>query len=284
MHRLLVCLNGYGNKEDADILANGFVNGFKIEYNGPRVPCEYRNLKSAFDHAEQLSDKIDKEVSLGRFAGPFDCPSLPNLRVSPVGVVPKSDGGWRLITHLSYPEGDSINDGIDQSFCSVHYTSFDKVTDMIIYSLGRSACIAKRDLKSAYRLLPIRVDDFPLLGIKVGSKYYVDKFLPMGLSQSANLFEKFSTFLHWLVSESAKVQTMDHLLDDFIFAGKGNSNSCQVLVDTFESVCNDLGVPIAVEKSVDPTTIMVFLGFEIDTNHMSIRIPIHKTFLTIGSA
>jgi hypothetical protein len=74
----------------------------------------------------------------------------------------------------------------------------------MIYSLGRSAVLAKRDLKSAYRLLPIYPGDFQLLGIKIDNKYFVDKFLPMGLSQSAFLFEKFSTFLQWLVEKRAK--------------------------------------------------------------------------------
>jgi hypothetical protein len=72
--------------------------------------------------------------------------------------VPKSDGGWRMITHLSYPSGASINDGIDNQFCTVQYTSFDKVIEMI-YDLGRSALNAKRDLKSAYIILPISGKD-----------------------------------------------------------------------------------------------------------------------------
>lgn len=263
------------DKVDAELLADGFQNGFTIEYAGPRVAFESPNLKSAYDHKTQLLEKINKEISLGRLAGPFDSPPFKNLRVSPVGLVPKSDGGWRMITHLSYPHGTSINDGIDNQFCTVQYTSFDKVTDMI-YSLGRSALIAKRDLKSAYRILPIRVQDYPLLGIKIDNKYYVDKFLPMGLSQSAFLFEKFSTFLHWLVTKRAGESSMDHLLDDFLMAGRKESGICEVLVQIFEDVCKELGVPIAIEKSVNPTTIMVFLGLEIDTNEMSVRIPSHK--------
>jgi hypothetical protein len=31
--------------------------------------------------------KINKEIQLGRLAGPFDKSSFPNLRVSPVGLV-----------------------------------------------------------------------------------------------------------------------------------------------------------------------------------------------------
>ena len=265
----------YPNLEDARILAQGFQQGFTIEYTGNRGAFEARNLKSAYDHQSSLLEKLYKEVDLGRIVGPFEKPPFENLHVSPVGLVPKSDGGWRLITHLSFPEGASINDGIDAKFCSVQYTSFDRVTDMI-YSLGTSALIAKRDLKSAYRIMPIRVEDFPLLGIKVDGKYFVDKFLPMGLSQSAFLFEKFSTFLQWLVEEKTGINSMAHLLDDFLLAGRGDSDTCQSLVNEFEASCRELGVPIAVEKSVDPTTIMVFLGLEIDTNDMSVRIPSHK--------
>lgn len=273
--RLDFYLESYPNREDAVLLSNGFRNGFKIDFVGPRRAQEFRNLKSAYEHTDQLRDKINKELLLGRLAGPFDYPPLPNLHVSPVGIVPKNDGGWRMITHLSYPDGGSINDGIDPGLCSVTYTTFDKVAKMI-YELGQSAYLAKRDLKSAYRILPIHPDDFSLLGIKVEGKYYIDKFLPMGLSQSAYLFEKVSTFLHWLTARKAGVETLDHMLDDFIFAGKRDSDSCWKLVMAFEEVCAELGVPIAVEKSVNPTTTMVFLGLEIDTTEMSIRIPSHR--------
>ena len=45
--------------------------------------------------------------------GPFQNRPISNLRCSPIGVVPKKTGGWRLITHLSYPPSNSVNDYID---------------------------------------------------------------------------------------------------------------------------------------------------------------------------
>ena len=130
--------------------------------------------------------------------GPFDVQPLNNFKISPVGLIPKTDGSWRLITHLSYPPGISVNDGIDNNLCSVTYTTFDKVSQMV-FKLGKGALMAKRDIKSAFRLLPIHPNDFHLLGIKVDGKYYVDTMLPMGLCLSCSLFEKFATFIHWLV-------------------------------------------------------------------------------------
>jgi hypothetical protein len=51
---------------------------------------------------------------------------------------------------------------------------------------------------------------------------------------------------------------MAHLLGDFIFAGGSNSDTFQNLLVTFGAICQDLGVPMATEKSVNPTTIMAF--------------------------
>jgi hypothetical protein len=52
-------------------------------------------------------------------ADPFPTKPISTLRTSPIGIVPKHDGGWRLITHLSYPPGQGVNSFIDQEDCSV---------------------------------------------------------------------------------------------------------------------------------------------------------------------
>ena len=69
---------------------------------------------------------------MGRIAGPFDQRPLPTLRVSPIGLVPKKEPNeFRLIHHLSYPLGSSVNDYIDRQHCSVQYTSFDEAVHMV---------------------------------------------------------------------------------------------------------------------------------------------------------
>lgn len=275
VENLVNLLDKYPNKDDAALLKNGFTNGFRLNYSGNSFQSDVKNLKSAYLHSNELNEKISKELKLGHIIGPFNEPPLDNFKVSPVGLVPKSDGGWRLITHLSYPYGGSVNDGIDDKLCSVSYTSFDKVSQMV-FDLGCGALMAKRDIKSAFRLLPIHPDDFHLLGIKIDGKYYVDRMLPMGLSLSCSLFEKFSTFLHWLVSYKSNLNSLDHYLDDFIFAGGKLSQDCELLVDTFSGICMEIGVPIAEEKSVGPTAILIFLGLELDSITMTIRIPLKK--------
>ncbi|KAG9463655.1 hypothetical protein GDO78_021355 [Eleutherodactylus coqui] len=60
-------------------------------------------------------------------AGPFREPPFPNLHVSPLGLVPKKEAGkFHLIHHLSFPSGESVNDGISKEQAAVSYTSFDR--------------------------------------------------------------------------------------------------------------------------------------------------------------
>ena len=111
----------------------------------------------------------------------------------------------------------------------------------------------------------------------------------MGCSMSCAAFEKFSTFLEWAVKYRSGLDSVVHYLDDFLFAGPKDSPECSMLMQTFRSLCDELGVPLAEEKTVGPTSCLVFLGLEINTSEMAVKIPsdkIHKllfilkTFLT----
>ena len=83
-----------------------------------------KNLKSVTHLQAKVMEKLNKEIKFGRIAGSFSSKPLPTMIVSPVGLVPKAEEGtYRLIQHLSYPEGESINDGIYRSYCTVHYAS-----------------------------------------------------------------------------------------------------------------------------------------------------------------
>ena len=57
--------------------------------------------------------------------------------------------------------------------------------------------MAKTDVKSAFRIIPIHPADYPSLGIRWNNMYYFDRALAMGLSSSCAVFESFSTALEW---------------------------------------------------------------------------------------
>ena len=81
----------------------------------------------------------------GRIAGLFFTRPVSNLRCSPIGVIPKKTGGFRLITHLSFPPNLSVNDFIDEKFTTVKYSYFDNAIDLI-KTLGSNVEIGKRTL------------------------------------------------------------------------------------------------------------------------------------------
>ena len=189
-------LVGYDPRKGSEIL-NGFLYGFPLHYTGTRMPRDAKNLKSARTRPEIVGQKIQAEIEAGRVAGPFDQRPLLNLRVSPLGLVPKKEvGSFRLIHHLSYPSGDSVNDFIDPNLCSVEYTSFDAAVHMI-QDLGQGCLLGKSDISNAFRLLPISPHEFDQLGFYFEGKFYFDKDMPFGCSIACRTWEVFATFCLW---------------------------------------------------------------------------------------
>ncbi|MEW8545793.1 MAG: reverse transcriptase domain-containing protein [Candidatus Thiodiazotropha sp.] len=265
-------LNGY-DQDKATAIFNGFAFGFPLYYSGERSPSESKNLKSANLLPEVVRRKIKGEIDAGRVAGPFDYRPFPTLRVSPLGLVPKKEpGDYRLIHHLSYPSGDSVNDFIDPQLCSVQYTSFDEAIHMV-QDLGVGCLLGKSDIKSAFRLLPVSVLDFDQLGFKFDGKYYFDKSMPFGCSIACQTWELFATFLEFCVARQATVGKLLHYLDDFLFGGKRGTDQCASIMAVFQGKMTLLGVPVASEKTEGPSTKICFLGLEIDSEEMVIRIP-----------
>ncbi|CAJ0929866.1 unnamed protein product [Ranitomeya imitator] len=108
-------------------------------------------------------------------------------------------------------EGRSVNDGIPDDDTAVTYIPFDRAVEMV-RKAGPGALMAKSDIESAFRLLPVHPDCYHLLGAMFEDKYYFDTCLPMGCSISCHYFEMFSTFLEW-VARKLKTDKAIHALN-----------------------------------------------------------------------
>jgi hypothetical protein len=73
--------------------------------------------------------------------------------------------------------------------------------------------------------------------------FYFDKALPFGCSISWATFEKFATFIEWVVRNSCTVGELEHYLDEFLFGGRKNAEHCALMLSTFFSCFNEFGVP-----------------------------------------
>jgi hypothetical protein len=125
------------SKSIINTLISGFSFGFPLHYQGEIKSIESKNLISALQYPKIVDMKLDKELTGNRLAGPFSSPPFNSFCVSPLGLVPKkTPGEFRLIHHLSFPKGVSVNDGIPSEDTSVNYAT---VSDAIrlINTLGR---------------------------------------------------------------------------------------------------------------------------------------------------
>ena len=91
---------------------------------------------------------------------------------------------------------------------------------VILYlTLGPGCFMAKTDLKSAFRLIPVHPDDWNLLGIYWKGQYYVVMYLPFGLRSAPFLFNQLSDALEWILIHNYGVKHVLHILDDFFYRG-----------------------------------------------------------------
>ena len=268
-------LNGYQPLAKAR-LVSGFTFGFHINSFSLSTVTSHKNLKSARMLPNVVESKIAKEVELGRYSGPYHVSPYESSIISPVGVREKKvPGEYRLIHNLSYPyDESSVNASIPREFAQVKYASIDHAVKHIL-DKGRYCFLAKSDIKSAFRIIPVHPDDRHLLGILWNDCYYYDNCLPMGCSSSCQLFEDFSTALHWIMEQHLPEVDIVHVLDDFLFI-TNNYDSCLAALETFTMICKDIGVPLAPEKTVGPEQILPFLGIQLDTVSMAYSLPDDK--------
>ncbi len=198
------------------------------------------------------------------------------MHINRFGVIPKphQPGKWRLITDLSNPKGGSVNDGISRSLCSMAYSSVDQAVQCII-RLGRGAVLAKFDLESAYRAVPVHPQDRMLLGMSWKGKGYVDGALPFGLRSAPKLFTAVTDGLLWIMGRHG-VRNSLHYLDDFLICGPPGSGECGAALQMSLGLCHDLGFRIADHKVDGPSTRIPFLGILIDTEAGVLSLPPDK--------
>ena len=269
-------LESHPNQPWAQPLVEGLRTGVRIGYNPARKFKRAReNCRSARDHPYIVADYLTSELAHKRVAGPFE-DNLVGVMVSRFGVIPKSSkpGHWRLIVDLSAPASASVNDGISSADSGMAYSTVHDAARMVL-QLGPGTEMAKIDIASAFRLIPVHPDDRYLLGMRWNNQVYIDKQLPFGLRSAPVLFNAYADALEWII-RTAGVTHILHYLDDFLVLGAPGSGRCKAALDSMIATCRSLGVPLADDKIAGPATSLVFLGIELDTIRMEARLPDDK--------
>ncbi len=103
---------------------------------------------------------------------------------------------------------------------------------------------------------------------------YVDKvLLPFGLRSAPKLYNAVAdALLVWILVNHDEVDGL-HYLDDFLLFGEPESRQGERALQLALARCAMLGVPVASQKTEGPSATLTFLGLELDTLSMTVRLP-----------
>ena len=241
-------------------IVEGIKKGFRIGFDGGRgaiVAVVPQNMPSVNENPEVVDTYLAEECCQGRVGGPLDPAMLSGVHVSRFGVIPKSTPGkWRLIVDLSFPRGHSVNDGVREATSTLSYVGvWDAAREIV--RLGRGTQLAKVDIKSAYRNVPVHPDDRWLLGMGWRGALFIDSALPFGLRSAPKIFTAIADAAEWIARTRGVRQSL-HYLDDFLIFGRPGSDECRQARDTLLQVFEELGIPVAQEKLEGPECKLTF--------------------------
>ena len=97
---------------------------------------------------------------------------------------------------------------------------------------------------------------------------------PLGSAQPPKIFSAVADVIQWMLSQRG-ITNLLHYLDDFIFVAASVDQAVlqkSILIDSFQR----LGVSLEPSKLEGPSTCLTFLGIQIDTEALLLRLPAEK--------
>ena len=110
--------------------------------------------------------------------------------------------------------------------------------------------MAKADVKSAFRIVPIHPGDRWLLGLESEGSRFVDTTLPFGLRSAPKIFNAIADTAQF-ISTYEGIHYMTHYLDDFLILGQ-TEGECKEGLVLFQKICKKAGDPSSTRKNRGP--------------------------------
>ena len=266
-------LQGYWDTQLLDLLRFGF----PLDFNRlSPLQWEGKNHKSAIEYPRDIDAYIAEEMSFNAIVGPFKDHPCPNGHISPFMSRDKPDSkNRRVIIDLSWPQGQSVNSGIDKTtYLGTDFNlvlpTVDHITDRL-RSLGRGAHIYKIDISRAFRHIKVDPLDYNLLGLH-WHHVYVDTCVPFGSRHGSQIFQRVSDAVRFMMRRAG--HGVINYVDDYVGFGVPSDAKCSY--DHLYDLLDRLGLTISQKKLVPPSTSAVCLGVKIDTEKGTISIPESK--------
>ena len=230
----------------SDTVIDWITNGIKLSFKREPEPSVVNN--PLFSDAENKFVCAELEKLLSK--GVLERVDVMPRCVSPLKVVPKKNGKFRLICDLRY-----LNE-----FCDVPRFSSEDVA-VLPQIMGTNDRAITLDLCDGFYHFPIHPDSRTYLGFQYRGFWYVWCRLPFGWSGSPYFFHK---CIRVIIEHLRSVHHMSVMafVDDFLLTG----SQCEIddQVQLLLSTLSDLGLAINHEKScLAPADTVTYLGFDV---------------------
>lgn len=275
------------------VVLTGMHVGFRTHYRGGgEILRNYASQLSDLDEKKAI-ETAQKAVAKGWAAGPFDLPPFPNKDCAMQAIVTKlftipkhkwiSDGDLRLIFHKSFPPGLSINSLTPRhdvaSFFPkgcFKYLTLAKIMS-IIAKAGRGSLITIFDARDAYKQLLVHLADLFQQVFMAGGKYYVDFCAAFGSVYGSDSYSCFA-YVHCIcLALAARLSVLEVYVDNYFkltpFAGTDKQTKMHALEEDVRMKKELHNSGIRIHQFEGPTTRVTFIGWEIDTQEMTVSIP-----------
>ena len=188
----------------------------------------------------------------------------------------KDSDRCRLILDLSLPEGNAINDGIDKDIYlgeeeKLVLPSIDSLAERVM-KLGVGCKLFKVDLRRGYCQIFLCPGSIHWVGFVFDGKFYFDTTLSMGSRSSTRCCQMVTSAVVFIYTNWGYFAI--NYLDDI-----GSAETEEKAEEAYIQLRNLLArfeLQEALEKSVAPTTFMVFLGIQVNSLTLTLSIPEDK--------
>ena len=257
-------------------MLEGVKFAWPINFQGNFVPVStYKNHPSARRRPETLRQYVRKELQHDAILGPFKVNPFNSFCViSPLLCVPKRDSDEiRMVHDLSFPESKSVNSGIPsdtylQDEYQLRLPGISRLVEFIIQK-GEGCKIFKRDLKRAFRQIPVDPNDIPLLGFQVDSEFYFHSVLPFGRRSCVMCCQRTTKTVVFILEQEDIL--VDVYIDDFF--GAEEANKADYAFERIKEIFLQLGLLAAQDKDVAPAYVMLCLGILVNSLDMTLSVP-----------
>ena len=257
---------------DREFILNGIKNRFDIidvDSDVSKVAClNHPSARPDSPLYDKASEQVRREIECGNH---ILC-DIPPTITSPMAAIPKPDGGVCLIQDCFRPPGQLVND-----YCSSDWKQKFARVDDAASMMNKGCFFTKVDLKNAYRSVGISKESQRVTGLQWNfqgkTAYMTDTCLPFGARLSPGIFHRLTQAVKRIMAQKGHLLVV--YLDDFLIIAD-SKEACSEALMVLIKLLWKLGFSICWGKVINPTQRITFLGIELDSVAMSMRLPHDK--------